>query len=55
MARGGLYALVDSSNKVLAAAVTGPPGTIPYGRMSGGEMGDWCHRAGMEFAIEVTL
>jgi GNAT superfamily N-acetyltransferase len=55
LARGGLYALVDVSSpgRILAAAVTGPPGTIPYGRMSGGEMGDWCQKAGMEMAIEV--
>ena len=55
LARNGLYALVDTTNarQVLAAAVTGPPGTIPYGRMSGGEMGDWCQKAGMEMAIEV--
>jgi len=55
LARNGLYALVDAADprKVLAAAVTGPPGTIPYGRMSGGEMGDWCQKAGMEMAIEV--
>lgn len=55
LARNGLYALVDADDprRVLAAAVTGPPGTIPYGRMSGGEMGDWCHKAGMEMAIEV--
>lgn len=55
LARNGLYALVsaDDPRKVLAAAVTGPPGTIPYGRMSGGEMGDWCQQAGMEMAIEV--
>ena len=55
LARNGLYALVDAANptRVLAAAVTGPPGTIPYGRMSGGEMGDWCQKAGMEMAIEV--
>ena len=55
LARNGLYALVsaDDPRVVLAAAVTGPPGTIPYGRMSGGEMGDWCQQAGMEMAIEV--
>jgi GNAT superfamily N-acetyltransferase len=55
LARNGLYALVDSASpgRVLAAAVTGPPGTIPYGRMSGGEMGDWCQKAGMEMAIAV--
>ena len=55
LARGGLYALVDAADQqhVLAAAVTGPPGSIPYGRMSGGEMGDWCQKAGMAMAIEV--
>lgn len=55
LARGGLYALVEAADprRVMAAAVTGPPGTIPYGRMSGGEMGDWCQKAGMEMAIEV--
>lgn len=55
IARNGLYALVDAADprQVLAAAVTGPPGAIPYGRMSGGEMGDWCQKAGMEMAIEV--
>ena len=55
VARNGLYALVDAAEprKVLAAAVTGPPSTIPYGSMSGGEMGDWCQKAGMEMAIEV--
>ena len=55
LARNGLYAVVDAADprRVLAAAVTGPPGTIPYGRMSGGEMGDWCQKAGMEMAIEV--
>ena len=54
-ARNGLYALVHAAEprKVLAAAVTGPPGTIPYGKMSGGEMGDWCQKAGMAMAIEV--
>lgn len=54
-ARNGLYALVDATRpqQVMAAAVTGPPSTIPYGRMSGGEMGDWCQKAGMEMAIEV--
>ena len=55
LARNGLYALVHAAEprKVLAAAVTGPPGTIPYGKMSGGEMGDWCQKAGMAMAIEV--
>ena len=55
LARNGLYALVDAADpaQALAAAVTGPPGAIPYGRMSGGDMGDWCQKAGMEMAIEV--
>jgi len=55
LARNGLYALVHAAapGRVIAAAVTGPPGAIPFGRMSGGEMGDWCQKAGMEMAIEV--
>ena len=55
LARNGLYALVDSAapRQVLAASITGPPAAIPYGSMSGGEMGDNCRQAGMEMAIEV--
>eukprot|EP00462_Mataza_sp_D1_P000702 CAMPEP_0175093876 /NCGR_PEP_ID=MMETSP0086_2-20121207/3266_1 /TAXON_ID=136419 /ORGANISM="Unknown Unknown, Strain D1" /LENGTH=274 /DNA_ID=CAMNT_0016366907 /DNA_START=75 /DNA_END=899 /DNA_ORIENTATION=+ len=53
-ARGGLYALVDpSTGKVMAAAVTGPPKTISFGRMSGGEMGDNVRAAGMSIGQDI--
>ena len=54
LARGGLYALVDPrTGKVLAAAVTGPPKTVSFGRMSGGEMGDNIRTAGMQIGQDV--
>ena len=54
MARGGLYALVNpGTGKVLAGAVTGPPRTISFGRMSGGEMGDNIREAGMAIGIDI--
>lgn len=52
--RNGAYALVDqASGKVVAATVTGPPGTVEFGRMSTGEMEQHIRKAGMEMAIEV--
>jgi GNAT superfamily N-acetyltransferase len=54
MARGGLFALVDpKTGRVLAAAATGPPKTVSFGRMSGGEMGDWIRIAGMTIGIDI--
>jgi len=54
IARNGLYALVDqASGQVVAATVTGPPGTVEFGRMSTGEMEVNLRKAGMEMAIEV--
>jgi GNAT superfamily N-acetyltransferase len=54
LARGGLYALVDPrTGKVLAAAATGPPKTVSFGRMSGGEMGDNIRTAGMQIGQDV--
>jgi len=54
IARNGAYALIDqASGQVVAATVTGPPGTVPFGRMSTGEMEQHLRKAGMEFAIEV--
>jgi len=46
LARGGLYCLHDG-NKIVSAAATGPPKTVSFGRMSGGEMGDNIREAGM--------
>eukprot|EP00662_Eupelagonemidae_sp_cell21_P013608 gene13608-25481_t len=37
------------------AAVTGPPGTVEFGRMSSGEMEQNLRRAGMEMAIEILV
>lgn len=54
IARNGTYALVDqASGQVVAATVTGPPGTVEFGRMSTGEMEQHLRKAGMEMAIEV--
>jgi len=54
IARKGTYALVDqASGQVVAATVTGPPGTVEFGRMSTGEMEQHIRKAGMEMAIEV--
>ena len=56
IARNGTYALVHTaSNQVVAATVTGPPGTVEFGRMSTGEMEQNLRRAGMELAIEVLV
>lgn len=53
-ARGGLYALVDpDTQRVVAGAVTGPPKTVSFGRMSGGEMGDNIRSAGMSIGQEI--
>ena len=53
-ARNGMYALVDqASGEVVAATITGPPGTVEFGRMSTGEMEVNLRKAGMEMAIEV--
>jgi len=40
---------------VKAAAVTGPPGTVEFGRMSTGEMEQNLRRAGMNLAIEILV
>ena len=54
MARGGLYALVDpSTGRVVAAAATGPPKCVSFGRMSGGEMGDNIRDAGMSIGQDI--
>merc|ERR1711959_34657 len=54
IARNGLYALVDKpSGDVVSAAVTGPPGTVEFARMSTAEMEINLRKAGMEMAIEV--
>jgi len=56
IARNGTYALVDqASRQVKAAAVTGPPGTVEFGRMSTGEMEQNLRRAGMNLAIEILV
>ena len=54
LARGGLYALVDqNTGRVVAGAVTGPPKTVSFGRMSGGEMGDNIREAGMSIGQDI--
>ena len=56
MGRNGFYALVDqASGQVVAATITGPPGTIAFGRMSTGEMEYNLRKAGMAMAIEVLV
>merc|ERR1712167_425350 len=39
----------------MAAAVTGPPGTVEFGRMSTAEMEQNLRRAGMNLAIEILV
>jgi GNAT superfamily N-acetyltransferase len=53
VSRNGLYALVDNtSHRVVAAAVTGPPRTVAFSK-SFEEMGINIRRAGMEMGQEI--
>jgi hypothetical protein len=53
--RRGCFALVDkSSGKVVAAAYTGPPRTVPFSK-SFEEMGINIRKAGMEYGPTVLL
>lgn len=48
--------MVDKkSNAVVAAAVTGPPRTVQFTRMSGEEMGENLRIAGMNMAIQILV